>query len=99
MPPVGRNLRSAMSPGFFSDSEMIQMIGITAYSRTTPIAMDHIVFSRALRGICLDLPSLLGGARAQPLDEENGDQDHGDEDEHRERRPEAQVDPGHHTGL
>src|ERR1700761_6288769 len=83
---------SATSLGGFSEIESSQRTGISAKSRTSVIAIVHSEYSRA--------PTFISASRspffdlhAEAFDEEEGDQDHADEDQHRDRRAEPQVQP------
>src|ERR1700688_1459021 len=86
---------SRTAAGVLKDSETSQSTGIRASAMTTKFAEPQPSFCRgvvtaAIRG---SPPSDIRARRrgAEALDEQDGDDRHADEDQNRDRRPDAQV--------
>src|SRR5947209_1215912 len=85
---------SRTAVGVLKDSETSQSTGISASAMTTKFAVIQPVRSRAvIAAISGSLPSQCraGGRGAEALDEDDRDNRHADEDQDRDRRPDAQV--------
>src|ERR1022692_278680 len=87
---------SRTAVGVLKDSETIHSTGISASAMTTKFAVPHPVFWRGVVITAAMSGSPLsdvgaGGRGAEALDERERDDRHADEDEDRDRRPDAQV--------
>ena len=85
---------SAIVAGVFSESEMIQSTGISAKSSTTTMRDAPERVLAAFRVSSQPPVSLLGERGPEALDEDERDQDHAEEDQHRDRRAEPEVQRG-----
>src|ERR1700760_960338 len=83
---------SAISLGGFSEIDSSQRTGIRANSSTSVIAIVHSEYSRAPTFISASRSSFFD-LDAEAFDEDERDQHHADEDQHRDRRAEPQVQP------
>src|SRR3954451_2649945 len=78
--------------GSFSDNITIQNTGNSEQMITTARSPLHPnTRLRSVLPFTSDLPALLGQRRLEDLDEDDGDDGHADEHQHRDRRAEAQV--------
>src|SRR3954466_8641895 len=91
-------LPSPTEAGDFSDREMIQTTGIRAKIRISLNPIDQRTYSRAPR--CSISPSPSSPSRARPPllqadaeypNEDERDRQHADEDQHRDRRAQPQI--------
>src|SRR4051794_35165154 len=82
---------SAISLGGFSESDSSQRTGISANSRTSVIAIVHSEYSLAPTFISASPRPSFFDFHAEAFDEQEGDAEHAEEDQDRDRRPDAQV--------
>src|SRR6201995_2457382 len=85
---------SATSLGGFSEIDNNHSTGISANSRTSVIAIVHSEYSRAPTFISAPSRSSFFDLHAEAFDEEERDQHHTEEDQQRDRRADAKVQPG-----
>src|SRR3954468_6573414 len=79
--------------GSLSDSIRIQKTGNSANRKMTAFAVVQRAKPEVRFSVMSALPSLLCQRRAEPADEEEGDDRDADEDHHRHRRAEPEVEP------
>src|SRR5918999_3741020 len=87
-------LPSVMLLAGLNDRLTIHSTGTSAYSSTNVLATAHLLFAAPVVATAMSAPPLGVRARrggAEQLDEDEGDQRDGDEDEHADRRPDAEV--------
>src|SRR5580704_19269284 len=85
---------SRTAVGVLKDSESSQSTGISARAMTTKFAVSQPVRCRGVIAAISRSPlsqGRAGGRGAEALDEDDRDDRHADEDEDRDRRPDAQV--------
>src|ERR1044072_1840911 len=83
---------SATASVGFSESEISQMTGVSAKASTTTMPMLQSTYSRLPRSISAPWsPFLYPGSQHAHV--EGGDQQDADEDQHRDGRAEAQIEP------